>query len=292
MSKTLTKSLKISFSEKERRRTKKIDINSDEFSYQYFKALVEDRLKCEVTLMTYLDSEKAECDFDEYSCLEDIVDGVIFVEKTEIVKNSPDEAEIIINEIAEVPTSQRDLDVSQWVCNHNKAFHRQSSDQDLAQFLYYVLNERNLSEHAIHPFWDFECLVEGQNWTVSFLNALEKSKIVVLLISEECLKGVENAHKVADNMFLEVTNWEIGLNMHKNRKIELYPVLIAKKRAVKVENESDTVFMDVEFRGFNRTFPDQHHIHNLSPKTQTIRQTMKEIFALQGIHVNTKSKSE
>lgn len=46
-------------------------------------------------------------------------------------------------------------------------------------------------------------LIFIQNWQVSFLNGLMKSKIIVLLISNEGIKGIKEAHKRQDNVLLE-----------------------------------------------------------------------------------------
>ncbi|KAJ3127419.1 hypothetical protein HK098_006408 [Nowakowskiella sp. JEL0407] len=173
-----------------------------------------------------------------------------------------------------------------WVCKHNVydfdyfLSHRQNPDKDFATVLYYATNGLRLDENLVHTFWDSQCLVSGQRWEEGFVNALKQTKVVLLFCSEKCLERVLTADIDPDNMLLE---WELALEMHFAEKMQLFPIFIGREQKVVVNGRTRS--MNVPFDGFGMAFPDSFHCHERSPGKRTVKQVMKEIFALQGEHM-------
>ncbi|KAJ3125197.1 hypothetical protein HK098_000508 [Nowakowskiella sp. JEL0407] len=164
-----------------------------------------------------------------------------------------------------------------WECRHgygeHEVFlsHRVKSDKHNARAIYEVLQ----SHFCIHAFLDCECINNGLDWMYEFLKGLRRSSICVLFISKGCLSDIAKAHQQRDNNLLE---WEIALEMQKHNLIHIVPLLVGEKMKNRDEN--------IRFTDFDCShFPDELHCHPESPKINTVRKTMEEIFKLQGTHV-------
>lgn len=64
------------------------------------------------------------------------------------------------------------------------AYNIQEPEKGVAQLVYEKLAvERGNDSLPVFVFWDQQCLNYGQNWLVGFVNGLENSTVIVLLIS-------------------------------------------------------------------------------------------------------------
>ncbi len=168
--------------------------------------------------------------------------------------------------------------MSSWRCRqHNCGEHhgfisyRQSSDSELAARLQLELSSQTLSD-GNHPkiFIDQRCLNPGENWMRGFLEGLRQSKLALLLISEEGVERISNAHRLADNVLLE---YEKALEGHANGTLAILPLF--------VENVDRS-----EFNRFSeRFYPAENHCHPSSETNCTVRQTMRALFQIQGIRI-------
>lgn len=119
-------------------------------------------------------------------------------------------------------------------------------------------------------FIDQQCLPYGFDWKDGFLKGIQHSKVIVLLISREALVGIRSADSRADNVLLE---YEYALKMtREGRRVTIYPLLL--------ENLDQSPFND-----FNvDVYPAKRHASPDSIATGTIRDTMRELFTLNGAH--------
>ncbi|KAJ3129501.1 hypothetical protein HK098_001268 [Nowakowskiella sp. JEL0407] len=152
--------------------------------------------------------------------------------------------------------NQNSIAKETWNCAHNLDqfdfffSHRKHADKDVVQLLHEQLNGLQWDhDHAIHAFWDDQCLSASENWEIGFTSALEHSKIVILIISIECVRKIKAADVEEDNVLLE---WELALLR-------------------KAFNEFD--YTD---------FPEAKHCHTRSPRIFTVRKVMQQIFQIQG----------
>ncbi|KAJ3124366.1 hypothetical protein HK098_001190 [Nowakowskiella sp. JEL0407] len=165
--------------------------------------------------------------------------------------------------------------------------YRGDSDKDVVDSFFTTFNDSHHAGELIHPFLDDECLKEGDDGEYQFITALEQSRVVVLVISEDCLDRILNADILPDNMFLE---WELALELYKQGKIQLLPLLIGRFRLVSLGTKTRKV--NVPFDKFDQKFPEKFHCHDKSPGQHTINALMKEIFRLHGEHVNLSKTGE
>ncbi|KAJ3122471.1 hypothetical protein HK098_002809 [Nowakowskiella sp. JEL0407] len=176
--------------------------------------------------------------------------------------------------------------VGKWSCTHRRQrfdyflSYRRVFDKDIAAVLFYALNGASLINGPIHTFWDDACLNPGERWDNGILYALQQTKVVVLICSEESLDRILMADVEPDNMFLE---FEKAHLMYKEQKVQLFLILVGRNREVIDGVEKVTV--NVPFNKFGITFPDKKHCHERSPGVYTIQTVMRDIFALQGEHV-------
>ena len=107
---------------------------------------------------------------------------------------------------------------------------------------------------------DFQIL-DGEDWECGFLNGINHSSLVVLLISKNTFLGIMEADKRQDNVLLE---YEYALRMAERKQIVLLPLLVNN------EDFSPCNFPDLE------KFPDAKHA---SPKSTypSVRGTMKAL---------------
>ncbi|KAJ3024585.1 UNVERIFIED_CONTAM: hypothetical protein HDU68_007986 [Siphonaria sp. JEL0065] len=128
----------------------------------------------------------------------------------------------------------------------------------------------SLGEHirleGCHPFLDQVCLVASQSWESGFLNGLQRSKIILLLLSEDCLRSIRPAR---DSVVLE---WELAFEQQDQGSSLIIPLFIS-------DTTKSFAFPDLD------TYLDTLHDHIKSPQKQTIRAIMTRISNLAGIHV-------
>ncbi|KAI9203990.1 uncharacterized protein BJ171DRAFT_127141 [Polychytrium aggregatum] len=130
-----------------------------------------------------------------------------------------------------------------------------------------------------HIFFDKYCLVGGTLWEDSFLAALKTSKLIILVISPDALVGINSTR---DNMFLE---WEWAVELQQQGQARIMPLLLA------TEDPSSGSIQPFSLFQLDR-FPDELHQHPESPKQRTIRETMRMIFAIQGLQVNSSNTEQ
>ncbi|KAJ3353021.1 hypothetical protein HDU83_007395 [Entophlyctis luteolus] len=209
----------------------------------------------------------------------------------------------------------------EWKCSLGRTVHdyfvsyRVETDKDLAEKLTFALEAHFVgypdmstsfgTVRPVHVFLDKYCLVSGRAWEDGFISGLRYSRIVLLCVSEDALERVKHADSVEDNLFLE---WEIALEENRTKGTEIVPLLIGKyingadigaifpendglgsilfrkrpKKKVAPITRSLKRFSDFNVSKFSANF----HSHSRSPRLASIRQTMRNIFALQGIHVD------
>lgn len=165
-----------------------------------------------------------------------------------------------------------------WRCKHHNCLqhdifmnYRTSTDRISVLKLLRELNKTSILPENRPPivFLDANCLPPGLPWQDGFLTALNHSKVIVLVISVEGLQGIRRADEIEDNVLLE---YEYTLKLMKERKVRVLPVLLANS----------------DGRPFNQfnvdIYPSKKHISRLSVASGTIRETMRELFQLQGEH--------
>eukprot|EP00808_Paulinella_micropora_P030543 g17195.t1 len=176
---------------------------------------------------------------------------------------------------------------SGWKCKeHNIANHdvfvnyRVKSESDTA-FKFTSFLERESRQHGGHDllkvFLDQKCLNNGEDWEVGFLNGLKNAALIVLLISEDGIQGIKQAHKWQDNVLLE---YEMALDMMERKEARILPVFLG----------SNVGGLYKKFDAFSTAdYPDEVHASPKSPKKDTIQGVMKRLFKLQGIFVTDMS---
>lgn len=79
----------------------------------------------------------------------------------------------------------------------------------LALNLRHQIKQNGCNEPVV-VFLDRLCLQDGEDWECGFLNGLNHSSLVVLLISKNTFLGIQEADKRQDNVLLE---YEYALRM-------------------------------------------------------------------------------
>ncbi|KAJ3240457.1 hypothetical protein HDU78_002306, partial [Chytriomyces hyalinus] len=72
-------------------------------------------------------------------------------------------------------------------------------------------------------FLDRECLIMGEDWRDGFVEGLKRSQVIILLISEGCLKRMKQSDQYQDNVLLE---WETALMAERASKCRIFPVYL------------------------------------------------------------------
>jgi len=122
---------------------------------------------------------------------------------------------------------------AKWKCKKHKITkhdvfinYRVKTEKDLATKLFYALSAEARSDGKnFRPFLDAQCLNDGEDWEIGFLNGLENSAVMILLISEDGIKGIEGADKWQDNVLLE---YEYAIEKNEKGTALLLPMLIGK----------------------------------------------------------------
>eukprot|EP00026_Physarum_polycephalum_P008013 Phypoly_transcript_08087.p1 GENE.Phypoly_transcript_08087~~Phypoly_transcript_08087.p1 ORF type:complete len:452 (+),score=62.39 Phypoly_transcript_08087:80-1357(+) len=150
----------------------------------------------------------------------------------------------------------------------------------------------------IYVFWDKTCLNDGQNWEMGFEQGIKNSQVIVLLMSNTTMQGIlSNAAQHQDNVLIE---YESALLLNKLYNKPVFPVFLAEYK----EDSHELVPFS-----FSHSFPDVLHkrdqssqlfIDSLSHSIPdiaksflgSIKQTMSEIFKLQGKFMPKRTEDE
>jgi len=172
-----------------------------------------------------------------------------------------------------------------WKCKkHKTAKHdifinyRVKSDKDLAQKLFYAISAETKDDgEAFCPFLDVECLNDGEEWEAGFLNGLSSAAVILCLVSEDGIKGIENAHQWQDNVLLE---YEFALDKHEKDTAFLLPLMVGK-------NVDGGLYKPFGTFGVSQ-YADAKHA---SPKSTrgSVRGTMETLFKIQGVKTDPNS---
>jgi hypothetical protein len=166
-----------------------------------------------------------------------------------------------------------------WKCKRHKCLehdifisYRVKSEKHLAVRLQLELSVQELP-NGKHPvvFLDEVCLQDGEDWRTGFLKGLQHSKLALLLVSEEGLERTMSANMAEDNMLLE---YEYALEARKANKMKVLPLL--------VKNKDHTKFSIFS----TERFPAAKHNSGSSTTSLTIKETMAELFSLNGVHIS------
>jgi len=155
------------------------------------------------------------------------------------------------------------------------------SDKDLALKLFYALSAETKEDgEAFRPFLDVECLNDGEEWEAGFLNGLQSAAVILCLVSEDGIKGIEGAHQWQDNVLLE---YEYALDKHEKDTAALLPLMVGK-------NVDGGLYKAFGTFGVSQYSEAKH----ASPKTTrgSVRGTMETFFKIQGIKTDPNSLSD
>jgi len=102
-------------------------------------------------------------------------------------------------------------DVKSHCHTHNQEVHhffinyRVATEKKVTETLYNLLACQKMKNgDPVHVFWDIKCLNVGHDWEEGFLRWLTKSKVIVLLISQEAIKKIASgAQSSQDNVLVE-----------------------------------------------------------------------------------------
>ena len=64
----------------------------------------------------------------------------------------------------------------------------------------------------------------------------------------------------------------------------MYPILVGQVEEVQLKGKPLCTL--INFREFDAEFPDKLHYHEYSPRLMTIKETLTEIFKIQGLHLD------
>jgi energy-coupling factor transporter ATP-binding protein EcfA2 len=157
-------------------------------------------------------------------------------------------------------------------------------DRKPAETLYYALKAKGFS-----VFWDKISLEDGAPWEDGFIKGLQKSRKILLLISEKALEGIiDNAPTQADNVLKE---YELAVDKFEaGDKTLIIPVLLGEYITASTGDDYPSSTALKKFGAFaglpKKPWPE---CHSTTCKTRTIKQTMDKIFSVQGIHVDPDS---
>jgi len=112
------------------------------------------------------------------------------------------------------------------------------------------------------------------------LNGLQSAAVILCLVSEDGIKGIENAQQWQDNVLLE---YEYALDKHEKDTAVLLPLMVGK-------NVDGGLYKPFGVFGVSQ-YSDAKHA---SPKTTrgSVRGTMETFFKIQGIKTDPNSLSD
>jgi len=175
--------------------------------------------------------------------------------------------------------------VKKWKCKkHKKGAHdvfinyRVKSDKDLAIKLFYALSAETKEDgKPFRPFLDVECLNDGEEWEAGFLNGLQSAAVILCCVSEDGIKGIENAHQWQDNVLLE---FEYALDKHDKGTAVLLPLMVGK-------NVDGGLYKAFSNFGVS-VYSEAKHKSEKSTRG-SVRGTMETFFKIQGIKTDPNS---
>ncbi|KAJ3123096.1 hypothetical protein HK098_002219 [Nowakowskiella sp. JEL0407] len=172
-----------------------------------------------------------------------------------------------------------------WKCNEDHDGHdifisyRVSADKEMAEILKFALEKYALVhlKRKLHVYLDQYCLVGGSDFQNGFLNGIMRSRVILLLCSENALERVERAHVQPDNLLLE---WEYALKLRNEGKALVLPALVGTKSISEAGREALYEFSKFKTNIYERMPPkhSKHPIPNI-----TVQEIMETIFSLQGV---------
>jgi guanylate kinase len=157
-------------------------------------------------------------------------------------------------------------------------------DRKPAETLYYALKAKGFS-----LFWDKISLEDGAPWEDGFIKGLQKSRKILLLISEKALEGIsDKASTQADNVLKE---YELAVDKFEaGDKSLIIPLLLGEYIIAPSSGDYPSSSALKKFQAFTglpqKPWPE---CYSTTCKTRTIKQTMETIFSIQGIHIDPDS---
>ncbi|KAJ1559776.1 hypothetical protein HK405_009400, partial [Cladochytrium tenue] len=137
-----------------------------------------------------------------------------------------------------------------------------------------ILNEQR--DVRVKCFLDKQNLTQGEDFQSEFMAGLKSSCLFLPLISEECLKSM--TYLVEGGEDNVVREWEIAWDLRCKKEIDIVPILVGSLE-----------HMDHSYRRFD-AFGLINNIPGVmisnSPTNKTARETVSELFKLQGIFLN------
>ncbi|TPX32258.1 hypothetical protein SmJEL517_g04563 [Synchytrium microbalum] len=177
--------------------------------------------------------------------------------------------------------------LSGWECKRGYSKHHvfisyraRGANRENARNLAEYLNQQTLGgidgspSVKIHCYLDQLCLVDGANFVTGFQNGLVSSRVVLLYITSDSLHQLKLADQQPDNMLLE---WEQALKRATDGNLSVFPLFVGSKDS-KGNFEPFSSFPGI----LAADYPDTKHRHPSSNTDQTIRQTVKNVFEMQG----------
>jgi len=172
-----------------------------------------------------------------------------------------------------------------WKCKKHKINkhdifinYRVRTDKDLAIKLFYALSaEIKEDGKAYRPFLDAECLNDGEEWETGFLNGLKTAAVILLIISEDGIKGIEGAHNYQDNVLLE---YEYALDKQDKGEAVILPLMVGK-------NVDGGLYKPFGAFGVSQ-YNEGKHKSGKSTR-ESIRATMETLFKIQGLKTDPNS---
>ncbi|KAJ1548643.1 hypothetical protein HK405_001364 [Cladochytrium tenue] len=186
------------------------------------------------------------------------------------------------------PTLSIDSDVNSDAIEP-KRFHifisyRVRTDADLAEKLCDKLQALSIlnEQHDIHIkcFLDKQNLTHGRDFQSEFMDGLKSSCLFLPLISEGCLKSM--THLVDGGEDNVVREWETAWDLRCKKEIDIIPVLVGSIEHI--EKTHGSVYKRFEAFGLLNKIPDV--LISDSPTNKSARETVAELFRLQGIFLN------
>ena len=140
-------------------------------------------------------------------------------------------------------------------------FIRRSIHSSLADRLSADLHFRQHSREnrSIKVFVDNHCLNDGETWMDGFLNGVEHSQIILLLIGKETIETMKE-NKSEDNLLIE---WSLAIDLHKRGIVCVVPLLVGQRDGSILEDFQPPI----NFDDFPDTLPFRNQQHNISLTT-------------------------
>ncbi|KAJ1527363.1 hypothetical protein HK096_010584, partial [Nowakowskiella sp. JEL0078] len=188
-----------------------------------------------------------------------------------------------------------------WICkSHRLAKHtifvsyRVASHLKLVENLVPFLEKVGLRRLGRNTavFWDRTCLNFAQDFQSGFINGLQKSAVIVYLISEQSLE-IMNAKVSAgekDNVLVEI---EEGLSLAQTQNVRLCPVLVGSVSSegafTPLQNVPSTSDSSKKVSIFSsESFVDKSHQYS----GKSLRDTMERLFQNNVLYLNPNNLHE